>query len=142
MKTNLSHFSKDLLMTSNRGWLNWRYNQVRSRIRRMKHHEANQVSDEPNVEEESTDREEYIQEMKEAIAEMKRLPVSVPNLAKLRELLNKTRKHRMEILKPNADGMRDVDIKEYFPYFLTHPETMVIFVATCFYHLIELNSIQ
>lgn len=117
-------------MNGTGGWLNWRYNRVLARNRKLR-------QGEPNVDESSDEEEsdviavthaEYAESMQKNIELMKRLPVNIENLPELRNLLNATRDYRKEMMKPKEDGMRDVDIKENFPYFLTHPETMVVFL--------------
>lgn len=68
-----------------------------------------------NVEDDHSDPMELIHKMKTVI-------VSLESLPDFRRMLNKTRDYRATLMEKN-----EVEFKEYFPYFFTHPETMVTF---------------
>lgn len=132
------YFIQDLLMSGNGGWLNWRYNHVISRNRRLKKGNARSSIDESSDTGETNDT----QSIESKIHSLKRLPVTMENLPQIRNLLNATREFRKQMMKRKGNGMRDVDIKENFPYFLTHPETIVVFFCKYIQKMFQTLSSQ
>lgn len=59
-------------------------------------------------------------DVKDDVDLLKSLIVNVDNLDRIKQLLNRTREYRAEMLLKS-----EVEIKEHFPYFFSHPLELV-----------------
>lgn len=107
-----------LLNSKNGGWIGNRLNYVTHRNRKQ----LNRIEwlENDNLEISNDDDHDDDFNPMDYINEMKRLVVSMETLGIFRRMLNATRDFRAELMTKN-----EVEIKEYFPYFFTHPETLV-----------------
>lgn len=71
----------------------------------------------PQIEEQATSEPEVHHDASDDINYLRSVVVNEENMGLIRQKLNSTRSERSELLKKP-----EVDLKEYFHYFFTHPE--------------------
>lgn len=98
----------------NGGWLNTRLYYIRTMKRKQEQAEALDSQLDRSVNENLTNSEDDVNFLKGLV-------VCPGNMDVFKEKLNSSRKFRAEMMKKP-----ETEIKEYFPYFFTHPIEMVI----------------
>lgn len=106
-----------LINGTNSGWLNARYYHVRKSKRKQENFEMLCA----NGPVESLLQTSGVDEdMEDDVHLLKTIIVNAENLDTIKQLLNKTREYRAQMLQKN-----ETEIKEHFPYFFSHPLELV-----------------
>lgn len=114
-----NHFQQTLMNGSNSGWLNVRYYYIRKMKRSQESSELLRANGAVASPIQMPDDNHDVQS---DVHFLKSLIINVEHMDVIKQLLNRTREYRAQMLEKN-----ETEIKEHFPYFFSHPLEMVGF---------------
>lgn len=117
-------------MSSDGGWLNSRIKNVRDAQSKIKQKQMVEVNESSSENVGSANQEKLDNsEAKSVIATLKSIAVGPETIAEIMQKLEITREYRKDLLLSNME----LNLKQEFPYFFTHPDLVRLISTSTLY---------